>query len=183
MYERGDGVPADRAEASRYYFRAADIALAKVAGALMRSPPQSDELPWDPDAVVYAFDQGAERGHAKAQYAVGALYAGGCESMGVPQEYTEAVRWYRKAAEQGLASAQFDLGLMYASGHGVPQDYVLAHMWFNLSASSNRGDQSLQAAAATNERRIQARDEVARKMTPDQIAEAQRRAREWKPKP
>jgi TPR repeat protein len=103
--------------------------------------------------------------------------------MRVPQDYAEAVRWYRKAAEQGLASAQFDLGLMYASGQGVPQDYVLAHMWLNLSASNSRGDQSLQTAAAINERRIQARDEVARKMTPDQIAEAQRHAREWKPKP
>jgi TPR repeat protein len=37
------------------------------------------------------------------------------------------------------AEAQYGLGLLYASGQGVPQDYVFAHMWFNLSAA--RGHQ------------------------------------------
>jgi hypothetical protein len=48
-------------------------------------------------------------------------------------------------------------------------------MWFNLSASNSSGDYQGQGAKA--------RDEVAGKMTPGQIAEAQRLAREWKPKP
>jgi uncharacterized protein len=40
------------------------------------------------------------------------------------------------AAElKGDAHTQNNLGLMYAHGQGVPQDYVLAHMWFNLSAT------------------------------------------------
>ena len=59
---------------------------------------------------------------------------------------------------------------MYAIGQGVPQNYILAHMWINLSA------------AQANQKAIQARDMVASKMTPAQIAEAQRLAREWKPK-
>ena len=45
----------------------------------------------------------------------------------------EAVGWWRKAAEQGYAKAQFNLGIMYGNGRGVPQDYVEAHMWFNLA--------------------------------------------------
>jgi TPR repeat protein len=60
---------------------------------------------------------------------------------------------------------------MYANGHGVPQDYVLAHMWFNLAAATGM----VETAAAD-------RDMVAAKMTPAQIAEAQKLAREWKPK-
>ena len=91
------------------------------------------------------------------------------EGQGVPQDYAEAVKWYREAADQGNARAQFNLGIMYAEGQGVPQDYVRAHMWFNLSAA--QGDQN----AAKN------RDIAARRMTPAQIAEAQRLAREWKP--
>ena len=87
---------------------------------------------------------------------------------GVPQDYAEAVRWYRLAAEQGDAEAQFNLGVMYTDGKGVPQDYVLAHMWFNLSAA--QGDEMARRTAM-----------VSRRMTPDQIAEAQRLAREWKP--
>ena len=56
--------------------------------------------------------------------------------MGVPQDAAEAVRWYRKAGEQGLAKAQLNLGVMYAQGHGVSQNYVQAHMWTDLAAST-----------------------------------------------
>jgi len=56
---------------------------------------------------------------------------------------------------------------MYSNGWGVPQDYVQAHMWWNL------------AAAKGNEIGRKNRDIVAKKMTPGQIAEAQRLAREW----
>ena len=63
---------------------------------------------------------------------------------------------------------------MYEKGQGVPQDYVAAHLWLNLAAS--RWTAKDRGRAAT------IRDEVAEKMTPDQLAEAQRLAREWKPK-
>ena len=92
------------------------------------------------------------------------------KGQGVPQNYEEAVMWYRQAAEQGYATAQFWLGLSYVTGRGVPKDYVLGHMWLNL------------AVAHGIERAIKARDFAAEKMTSDQIAEAQRLAREWKPK-
>ena len=57
----------------------------------------------------------------------------------------------------------------------MPQDYVQAHMWFNLAAS--------RLPPGTNrDKAVKNRDIVAAKMTPAQIAEAQRLAREWKPK-
>ena len=93
--------------------------------------------------------------------------------QGVPQDYAEAVRWYRKAAEQGHSDAQFSLGSAYAEGKGVPQDYVLAHMHYNLATSNSIGED--------RERRAKARDDVGTKLTPQQIVEAQRLAREWKP--
>jgi TPR repeat protein len=77
----------------------------------------------------------------------------------------------RAAAEQGNARAQTNLGDMYANGRGVPQDYILAHMWFNLAAAQGDGDAT------------KGRDMVEKKMTRAQIAEAQRLTREWKPKP
>jgi TPR repeat protein len=92
------------------------------------------------------------------------------KGQGVPQDYKEAVKWLRLAADQGESGAQFSLGLRYALGRGVPQDYVQAHMWYNLAAVG--GD-------ATS---VKNRDLIAQKMTPAQIAEAQRLAREWKPK-
>ncbi|MEE9250825.1 MAG: tetratricopeptide repeat-containing serine protease family protein [Alphaproteobacteria bacterium] len=131
LYENGEGVPQDYAEAAKWYRMAAD------------------------------------QGVAAAQLNLGGLYARG---EGVPQNYAEAVKWYRKSAAQGYARAQASLGAMYAIGKGVPQDYVQAHMWFNL------------AAAAGEELNIWLRDRLARKMTPAQLAEAQRLAREWRPK-
>lgn len=83
--------------------------------------------------------------------------------------------WYRKAAEQGNALAQYNLGFMYHEGRGVSQDTVQAHVWFNLAAS--------ELPPGTNrDKAIRNRDLVAAKMTRAQLAEAQRRAREWRPK-
>ncbi|MBM3775636.1 MAG: sel1 repeat family protein [Acidobacteria bacterium] len=98
------------------------------------------------------------------------MYAKG---QAAPQDYAEAVRWYRQAAGQGNASAQLNLGLRYDKGQGAPQDYVAAHMWLNLAASRASGDDQTKFARA--------RDLVAKKMNSQQIAEAQRLSREWKP--
>jgi TPR repeat protein len=114
----------------------------------------------------------ADQGSAGAQYDLGVMYANG---QGVPQNYTQAVMWYRKAADGGDAGAQNDLGVMYANGYGVPQNYAQALMWFNLAASPASDD-------ATRNEAVKTRDLVAAKMTPAQIAEAQRIASEWVPK-
>ena len=108
----------------------------------------------------------AEQGLPAAQYNLGVMYDKG---QGVAQNYAEAVKWYRKAAEQGHAKAQSNLGVMYGKGQGVPQDHVFAHMWFNLSAAQGGED------ARKN------RDIAAELMTPEQIAQAQKLARDWKP--
>ena len=118
----------------------------------------------DYETAVKEWRSAAEQGNAAAQFQLGVMYANG---QGVPQDYAEAVKWWRLAAEQGDAVAQLLLGTMYANGRGVAQDYVLAHMWFNL------------AAAQVDEMARGNRDSAAEHMTPEQIAEAQRLAREW----
>ena len=112
----------------------------------------------------------ADLGDAGAQYNLGVMYRNG---RGVPRDRTEAVRWYRLAADQGDARAQYNLGFMYATGAGVSPDDVAAHMWFNLAGARSSGDE--------RNTYIGARDTVATWMTPEQIAEAQRLAREWQP--
>ena len=115
----------------------------------------------------------ADQGNARAQFSIGQMYYMG---QGVPRDYTQADAWYRKAADQGFDYAQFDLGVAYEDGGlGVPQDYALAYMWFNL-ASSPATNTDLRQMAVEN------RDKVAAKMRPEQITEAQRMAREWKPR-
>jgi TPR repeat protein len=70
-------------------------------------------------------------------------------ARGVPLDDAEAMQWYRKAAEQGDKMAQANLGEMYAKGHGVPQDYVLAHKWLNLAAAE-RGIQQTSGMNSQN---------------------------------
>ena len=111
----------------------------------------------------------AEQGDVVAQYYLGTMYADG---EGVPQDPAEATKWFRLAEKSIRANAdepeaQWALGTMYESGWGVPQDYVLAHMWFSL------------ATAQGDEFAGEDRDEVAKEMTPEQIAEAERLAQEW----
>jgi TPR repeat protein len=113
--------------------------------------------------AVALFRSLAAQGYASAQYNLGLMYDNG---TGVAQDYKEAVRLYGLAAAQGNAMAQYNLGVMYRNGQGVAQDYVRAHMWYNLGAIS--GDSK---NASTN------RDNIAERMTPQQIAEAQAMAR------
>jgi hypothetical protein len=70
-------------------------------------------------------------------------------------------------AQMSAPDALFELGMLYATGRDVAADLVVAHKWFNLAAA--RGNTS----AMTH------RVELAREMSPEQVAEAQRLAREW----
>ena len=109
----------------------------------------------------------AAQDHDLSQVNLGKLYYQG---RGLPQDYGLAVVWYRKGAEQGYAHGQFMLAAMYAAGMGVPKNLVESYKWLELAAA-----QELKGA-------IQSREILARLMTPAQIAEVQRLAREWKPK-
>ena len=122
--------------------------------------------------ALQSFRRLADRGSATAQYELGVMYGQG---QGVPQDYAQAVAWYRKAAEQGDVAAQHNLGVAYFSGQGVARDNVLANMWLNLAASRAKD-------ATVRETMVEDLDLVAAFTTPAQIAEAQRMAREWKPR-
>ena len=83
-------------------------------------------------------------------------------------QYPEALDFWQEAARSGDSRAMLALGQFYLKGLGAPQDYVLAHMWFNLAAS--RGERTA----------IRERDALARRMTADERAEAQKLARKWR---
>ncbi len=125
----------------------------------------------DYDTALRLWRPLADLGNVSAQFNLGLMYKNG---EGVPQDYAKALKWYRKAADQGNAGAQTNLGLMYENGEGVPQDYVEAHKWLNIVGTKK--------SVPDSELMRKARDTLASKMTPAQIAEAQRLAREWKPK-
>ena len=173
MYSNGRGVPQDYAEAVKWYRKAADQGTvgAQFNLGLMYSAGQG--VPQDDAEAVKWYRKAADQGNANAQFGLGLMYGDG---WGVPQDYAEAVKWYRKAADQGSGWAQNNLGTMYSAGQGVPQDYVQAHIWFNLAASRSPASEK-----DGRDRAVKNRDTIAAKMTPTQVAEAQKLAREWKP--
>lgn len=125
-------------------------------------------VPQNYKAAIIWYRKAAEQGDSEAQFHLGIMHYNG---HGVKRDLKSAARWYLKAADQGYAGAQNNLGSLFSKGEGVPQDYVAAHMWFNLAASNSDGEDRDIAAAN--------REIISRKMTPTQIAEAQKQAREW----
>ena len=117
----------------------------------------------DDKQAVKWYRLAAEQGDARAQADLGVMYRYG---NGVMQDDKEAVKWYRLSAEQGDAMAQVNLGNMHRKGEGVLQDKVYAHMWYNIAAFN--GDEFAKGN----------RDIIVKQMTPSQIAEAQKLARE-----
>jgi peptidoglycan hydrolase-like protein with peptidoglycan-binding domain len=85
------------------------------------------------------------------------------------RDFVTAMHELAPLAGQGDARAQTLVGLMYRDGQAVPQDYVQAHLWLNLAAAAGQQDAA------------QARDALAARMAPGQIAEAQRLASAWQP--
>jgi len=124
-------------------------------------------VPQDYNKAEYWYRKAAEQGDASAQLALGFMYLYG---QSVDFDTKKTVYWWHKAAEQGSADAQFKLGYIYTQGSYLEKDIIKAYMWLSLAA-----DRKHRQAAVR-------RDEVAKQMTPQQLAEAQRLAHEWKPK-
>jgi TPR repeat protein len=154
----------------------------------------------NPKEVIYWWKKAAEQGNVPAQLWLGAFYEQG--RNGIERDYQQAFKWLSKAAEQGQPDAQVALGQMYENGEGVPQNHGMAAYWYRKAAdhSHDLGGagvgvnglvQLYQDGHATPQdyvfvylayARAQDKDgmeEIGRKMSADQIANAQRRAREW----
>jgi len=134
-------------------------------------PPTAGATKGVPDHIADLIRK-AEEGNVDAQFDLARMYLMG---EAIPLDYKEAFRWYRASAVQGNSRAQGSLGAMYQKGLGLPQDYIQAHMWYNLAIANSELDKE-------KELWVKNRDFIAEKMTAEQIAEAQRLVREWKPK-
>jgi hypothetical protein len=103
-----------------------------------------------------------------AMSSVRADYESGQQAWDAGRPADALIEW-RAAADAGDSRAMLALGRLFVKGLGTPQNYIDAHMWFNLAAS--RGE-----IAAIAER-----DALEKKMTSANLAEAQKRASNWQP--
>ncbi len=167
MYFRAEGMSKDYGEALRWFRKAADQGNADAQfniGVMYRngqgvSQNYAESFKW--------YQSAADQGYLKAQMAVASMYHAG---QGVQQNDAEALKWFGKAADQGNTDAQELVGFMHLHGKGTPMDPLRAYMWFNLSAWRGNNDAA------------KYRDRTAYIMTPEQIAEAQKLARDWRPR-
>lgn len=166
LYASGEGVAKDAGLAFSWYRKAAeqgDIAGQSNLGNLYA---EGQGVPKDTEQAMLWWKRAAERGDKNAQYNLGLAYNIG---EWVPKDPMQAVIWWRKAADQGDMDAQYELGVLYQKGEGVPKDLVLAYMWENL------------AAAQGEEEARKLRNALERSMTLEQVGEAQKFSRNWKP--
>lgn len=148
-----------------HFRNAKDLSLTELLQLAGVCPPTVPERRGQGDEAEAQVDESilraAERGDAEAQHDLAYLY----------DDDRKSARWLLLAAEQGHGEAQCSLGFRYCYGSGVPQDYVSAHMWWNLAAGSGQIDGIALKDARRN------RDDIARRlMTSAQVAEAKARA-------
>jgi TPR repeat protein len=110
----------------------------------------------------------AQAGDAESEVELGLRYDKG---EGVVKDHAEAAKWYRKAAEQNYADAQYNLAICYERGDGVAEDWVEAYKWLLLAA--RQGHKAPKEHMTLLESKL---------LTQEQVAQGQKRAREFKPR-
>jgi hypothetical protein len=159
----------DYAKAAEFWAPLAEQGSASAQYSLGSLYAEGKGVPQNDATAFKWFKRAADQGNAAAQYNVGASYAAG---TGVERSDAAAAEWFKRAADQDMVFAQFNLGLLYASGHGVPQDNVQALTWLQIAL------QGLPAGASAMDV-AHAIQDVAAKMTREEIDLAKARARDW----
>lgn len=173
VYARGLGVASNYDKALKWFRKAAEQGHALAQFSLGEAYSRGVGVTQDYVEAEKWFRKAAEEGNSAAQVSLGTICIQG---IGVTQNYVEAEKWFRKAAEKGNHTAQSLLGTMYAEGLGVASDYIEAYLWLTLSIAGSRDQSNPFFQKATD-----LRDSVCKKMTAQQIEEAQKLAKEWRP--
>jgi len=167
-FAEGRGVPANLAEAARWYERAASKGLAPAQFRYASMLEKGLGVRKDLGRARRLYLAAAGQGNAKAMHNLAVLYAEGVDGR---PDYGTAAKWFSKAAEHGIADSQYNLGILYARGIGVTKSPVESYKWFTLAAI--RGDQEA----------ARKRDDIASAMDPRELAAARQAVETFKPAP
>lgn len=163
----GPATARDPKLAMRLFERAAVAGLPPAQFRLGNMFEKGVGAPRDPALARVWYVRAAERGNAKAMHNLAVLYA---EGVSGKPDYASATEWFRKAAELGVRDSQYNLAILLGRGLGTPTDLKQSYVWFAVSAS--QGDEDA----------AKKRDDVALRMSPEDLAAAKAAAENWKPK-
>ncbi|MEJ0061674.1 MAG: tetratricopeptide repeat protein [Alphaproteobacteria bacterium] len=198
LFKTGEGLSKDNVDAVKLFRVAANLGSMEAQTILGAAYLSGDGVQKDIPEALKWIQKSAAQGDAKAQHLLGVLYHEGSD---VKKDNVKSLKWIRKAAEQGLPSAQFSLGTMLSKGYGTHRDETSAMEWFHKSANQGYAKAQIMLGIAYHLGKDiskddiladqwlilagekEARDDLEKSMTPEQIAEAINRAAEWKPKP
>ncbi|HVV92295.1 MAG TPA: hypothetical protein VHD15_02640 [Hyphomicrobiales bacterium] len=166
-YYDGRGFKRDTAKAADWFGRAARHGLAPAEYRLGALYEKGIGIGKDAAKAREWYERAADHGNVRAMHNLGVLYADG--ALGRP-DFGQAARWFRKAADYGLKDSQYNLGVLYARGLAVKQNLPEAYLWFSLAA--DQGDKDA----------AEKRDQLAKKMTDQQLSTAKLAAGTWQAK-
>ncbi|HEX2555169.1 MAG TPA: hypothetical protein VHL98_15830 [Microvirga sp.] len=162
---QGREMPKDPALGARILERAAQAGLVPALFSLGQLYETGVGVAQDLAQAQVWYRRAAERGNTNAMQNLGVLIAAGSDGK---TDYPAAIPWFRQAADLGVRDSQFNLAVILAWGMGTPRNPVEAYKWFALAARA--GDQ--EAAAK--------RDEIARELSPADLAAAKALAENWR---
>jgi uncharacterized protein len=173
-YRQGAGVPQDYAKAMNLFRKAADQGYARAFKSIAYLYQSGDGVPADAAQYVHWLTKACDLGDAYSCYMLFERFSGSFFGHvdgedDVPIDAPQAAMWVSKAAILGHAPAQGALAGMYFRGEGVPQDFVLAYAWLNLAAVHYPDDKDVESS----------RDKILGKLSPTELAEAQRLSSKW----
>jgi localization factor PodJL len=163
----GAGIPRDPALAVRLYEKAAEAGIIPAQARLGNLYEKGIGAPRDLNRARSWYERASIGGNTRAMHNLAVLFAEGID--GKP-DFASAQRWFQDAAEAGLRDSQFNLGVIMARGLGTSPDLSQSYKWFAL------------AAAQGDEEAAKKRDEVASRLSPEDLAAAKALVESWQPR-
>ncbi|MBQ0719110.1 MAG: sel1 repeat family protein [Gammaproteobacteria bacterium] len=155
FYDQGWGRPMDRAEACRWYEKAAAGDIPAAAHFLGECLLEGIHQPANPQSAAQWFQKAAGLGHYSSLCSLGELYVSG---VGVAQDRAKGLALCKQAAERGVLSATERMGQFYLEAEGEQRDLAMAVQWFTQAARANSARAQYQLGLMLREGQGQAVD-------------------------
>ncbi len=158
----GRGIERDQAAALNWFKASSELGHIPSTIRYAKMLEKGEGTLKDVGGAMSFYQRAADKGSREATHALAALYASGANGTA---DFKQAFTLFDRAARAGNVDSQYNLGVLYAAGQGVKVNLAESYKWFAIAAQG--GDKN----AATS------RDEIARQLDPQALANAKAQVR------